>query len=137
MSVEEACFWENSTWVWDVVGWLKEADDDDAVLRDQLRDPVFGDDERDVCVWEEDEVGGFSVHGYGEAFMKRDSVHGRLAADILYNLHFMWDLKVPSKVSIYVWRLILGRLPTQYNLKARCILVKYLDCYCVFCFLDL
>lgn len=53
---------------------------------------------------------------------------------MLRNQSFMWELKVLSKVSIFAWRFILGRLPTRQQAKIRGILVDDRECCCVFCF---
>lgn len=43
-------------------------------------------------------------------------------------------MKAPSKVNVFVWRLILERNPTRDQLKKRGILVEDRDYVCVFCF---
>jgi len=42
----------------------------------------------------------------------------------------IWKLKMPSKVSIFAWRLIQDRLPTRNNLR-RCVEIN--DASCPFC----
>lgn len=128
---------EGMDWVRDVGGWLKEQDDDDSVLVDMLLSQVqqtclvyYGIDE---FFWAENEENGFSVKSCAEEPRRRDLAE-RLQPAVLSKLRFMWKMKVPSKVSIYAWRFILGRLPARDQLKNRCILVEERDCCCVFLF---
>ncbi|XP_058784991.1 uncharacterized protein LOC131659888 [Vicia villosa] len=88
---------------------------------------------RDDCFWAMDEEAGFSVKACAEEFRKRGTVVG-LQSDVLSKLGFMWKLKVPSKVSIFAWRYILGRLPTRDQLNNRRILVGDRDCCYAFYF---
>ncbi|XP_058757877.1 uncharacterized protein LOC131631117 [Vicia villosa] len=67
-----------------------------------------------------------AIRGRGSGVVLQDT--------ILRKLGLIWRLKVLSKVSIFAWRLILGRLLTRENLKNRGILVEDRDCCCVFCF---
>ncbi|KHN06120.1 hypothetical protein glysoja_042389, partial [Glycine soja] len=43
----------------------------------------------------------------------------------------LWKLKIPSKISVFAWRLIRDRLPTKTNLRRR--QVKINDIQCPFC----
>lgn len=68
-----------------------------------------------------------------EKFRSIDNAEGIQEED-LRRIIFMWKLKVPSKVGIFIWRYLLGRLRTREQLKNRGILVEESDCGCVFCF---
>lgn len=55
----------------------------------------------------------------------------------LRRISFMWKIIVPSKVGIFGWRYVLGRLPTRDQLKVRGAIVDDIDFCCVLCFHDL
>jgi hypothetical protein len=70
-------------------------------------------------------VWGYSVRGVYPLLMSHDSVHLDQVED------FIWHKHVPSKISIFVWRLFHDRFPTKANLVARNIIS--LDAhFCVF-----
>jgi len=43
----------------------------------------------------------------------------------------LWKLKIPTKASIFAWRLIRDRLPTKINLRRRQVQIS--DAFCPFC----
>ena len=43
----------------------------------------------------------------------------------------IWNMKIPSKVAHFVWRLVRDRLPTRANLRRRNVLLD--EYYCLFC----
>ena len=43
----------------------------------------------------------------------------------------LWKLKIPSKTSVFAWRLISDRLPTKLNLRRRHVEINYM--LCLFC----
>jgi hypothetical protein len=51
----------------------------------------------------------------------------------LLSLGRMWKNNVPSKVSIFGWRLLLEKLPTRESLFSKGVITNVLDSCCVFC----
>ncbi|KAI5384585.1 hypothetical protein KIW84_071548 [Lathyrus oleraceus] len=49
-------------------------------------------------------------------------------------LELIWNTKIPMKVKIFGWRLLLDRLPTRSNLVVRGAISNIHDKVCVFCF---
>jgi hypothetical protein len=45
----------------------------------------------------------------------------------------LWSANVPSKVNIFGWRLLLGKLPTREALYSKGIITNQVDRSCVFC----
>ncbi|KAK2430956.1 hypothetical protein QL285_029238 [Trifolium repens] len=66
--------------------------------------------------WRLDPVLGYSVRGAYQLLTSQDSVTLGEAEDLI------WHRQVPSKVSIFAWRLLRDRLPTKTNLVSRGIL---------------
>lgn len=84
-------------------------------------------------MWITDENNGFSVKGCAKEISKHDRGSG-LHSLQLRKISFVWKLKVPSKVGIFGWRYVFGRLPTRELLKARRIIIEELDPCCFFLF---
>ncbi|XP_058741966.1 uncharacterized protein LOC131614391 [Vicia villosa] len=83
-----------------------------------------------------DEQKGFSVKGCAKEISRHDH-NPELQSIQLRRIKFVWKIRVPSKVGIFGWRFVLGRLPTREQLKIRGIIVDDIDCCCVFCFQEM
>lgn len=121
--------------MWDTNNWLKEEDEVDAVLlqswTELLNQIQLHQFAKDLCYWAADEDEGFSVKACVTEIRKRGN-EIVLQGAVLRKPGFMWELKVPSKIRIFAWRFILGRLSTRDQLKKRGILVEDRDfCMCV------
>lgn len=45
----------------------------------------------------------------------------------------IWNINIPPKVNIFIWRLMRDRLPSRENLKGRNVVIEgYITC-CLFC----
>lgn len=51
-----------------------------------------------------------------------------------FAMDILWKSRVPLKVKVFGWRLLLNRLPTRSNLADRCVILNSQDKICVFCF---
>ena len=66
----------------------------------------------DTWWWEGEGAGKFSVHS---AYLAMQNwYYGSHEVDIFQQL---WQLKIPPKIHIFLWRLFHDRLPTAVNLK--------------------
>jgi hypothetical protein len=82
--------------------------------------------------WIPGSAGIFSVKScYTLLLDKRQFV--ALDLEVLENLKKLWKNDVPSKVSVFGWRLLLERLPTREALHHRGILNNPHELLCVFC----
>jgi hypothetical protein len=52
---------------------------------------------------------------------------------VLLAIKKLWRTDIPSKVNVFGWWLLLGRLPTRLALYRRGVLVNPQDLLCVFC----
>ncbi|XP_058777040.1 uncharacterized protein LOC131651391 [Vicia villosa] len=138
MTVADAGFWQDGTWVWDSDRWIRN-DDEETVseLLEQLVDmlPLLdpASTGRDEFNWAEDDSHSFTVKDC-VTIIKRGGFSVGLQEEVLSRISFIWKLKIPSKVGIFLWRFSLARLPTKDQLKKRGILNEDSDCCCVFCF---
>ncbi|KAH1228283.1 hypothetical protein GmHk_10G028300 [Glycine max] len=45
----------------------------------------------------------------------------------------IWNIKIPNKVSLVIWRSLLNKLPTKDNMLRHNIMSKSFDLFCMFC----
>lgn len=85
----------------------------------------------DEYVWPLDRMEGFVVKTY---YAKMLSKTGFLAAELASRdvIKVVWKAKMPSKVKIFMWRLLKDKLPTRFQLSKRNIIVNQDQCRCVF-----
>ncbi|CAJ2667257.1 unnamed protein product [Trifolium pratense] len=83
--------------------------------------------------WELTQSGIFSVNSTYEFLHSREVVVA-IDENIVKALQQLWLNDVPSKVSIFGWRLLLSRLPTRMVLARKSILVNPHELCCIFCF---
>ena len=83
-------------------------------------------DQQDKWIWREDASAAYTVGSTYKMLMKD---HNDENQDGAFNA--LWKVKVPSKVSFFVWRLIKDRLPTRVNLRRRNVEIN--DPTCPFC----
>ncbi|KAL5193638.1 putative ribonuclease H protein [Glycine soja] len=81
---------------------------------------------QDVWSWEGDSSGGYTV---GSAYWLLDRDSADENQDAVFTT--LWKLKVPSKASVFSWRLIRDKLPTKSNLRSRNVEIS--DVNCPFC----
>ncbi|XP_058755197.1 uncharacterized protein LOC131628381 [Vicia villosa] len=136
MLVAEAGWWDGPVWRWKPDEWLSDYDHDDEYLLTMLLQCLPSLDcnnlSRGEIVWLPDETNGFSFKRCASEICRRD-VNLGMHSIVLKKLSFLWQLSVPSKVGIFGWRFVLGRLPTRDLLKARGIIGNDSECGCVFC----
>jgi len=73
-----------------------------------------------------DSSGKYSM---GNAYILLNRVFSSVTQDEVFKA--IWKLKIPSKDSIFAWRLIRDRLPTRNNLRRRGVEIN--DASCPFC----
>ena len=81
---------------------------------------------RDDWVWKLDPSGQYSAKSAYYA-LRGNIIEGDEAADF----EELWKLRIPSKVAVFVWRLLRDRLPTKVNLCRRHVEIN--DLQCPFC----
>ena len=77
----------------------------------------------DEWVWKADPSGNYSVQS------AYNMLRGESAAGS-HNECFqeLWKIKIPSKISVFAWRLLRDRLPTRTNLQRRQVQINDLSC---------
>ncbi|CAJ2656345.1 unnamed protein product [Trifolium pratense] len=83
--------------------------------------------------WGLTQSGIFSVNLTYEFLHSREVVVA-IDENVVKALQQLWLNDVPSKVSIFGWRLLLSRLPTRMALARKSILVNPHELCCIFCF---
>ncbi|CAJ2655981.1 unnamed protein product [Trifolium pratense] len=83
--------------------------------------------------WGLTQSGIFSVNSTYEFLHSREVVVA-IDENVVKALQQLWLNDVPSKVSIFGWRLLLSRLPTRMALARKSILVNPHEQCCIFCF---
>jgi len=110
-------------WVWmrRLLAWEEESVWECSSV---LNDIVFQDHVHDRWKWLLDPIHGYSVRGTYHFLTAYDEslVRGRS--------HQVWHKYIPSKVSVFAWRLLRDRLPTKANL-ARQPVLQSNDTMCV------
>ncbi|GAU45287.1 hypothetical protein TSUD_98760 [Trifolium subterraneum] len=82
--------------------------------------------------WGLTQTGMFSVKSTYEFFQSREVVVA-IEDSVVKALQLLWLNDVPSKVSIFGWRLLLSRLPTRMALARKNIIVNLHELSCIFC----
>ena len=96
-----------------LLAWEEESVRECSVL---LHNIVLQENDHDVWRWTLDPVHGYSV---------REAYRFITSSGDLVNMNFVddiWHNNIPSKVSLFVWRLLHNRLPTKDNLVRRRVL---------------
>jgi len=105
-----------------LLAWAEESVGECLVL---LLNLVLQENVEDTWRWLLDPIHGYSVRrAYHFLTTSTDSVNGPQVVDV-------WHQYIPSKVSVFVWRLLRNKLPTKDNLVWRRILSQE-DAICVF-----
>ncbi|XP_058757673.1 uncharacterized protein LOC131630949 [Vicia villosa] len=86
----------------------------------------------DSYVWWKNSL-GFSVKAAYDMILEGSYRGHRLEVDIIRALNRMWKTKLPSKILIFGWRLILNKIPTKAALARRHILTNSNILVCSFC----
>ncbi|KAL5142204.1 putative ribonuclease H protein [Glycine soja] len=92
----------------------------------ELQHKIIQQQGSDRWEWTGDRTGQYSAHNAYKMLME-ESV-GESWEDCFDKL---WSVKVPTKITVFAWRLILDRLPTKNNLQRR--QVQLTETSCPFC----
>lgn len=116
-NVADAGRWNINRWSW-ALNWSKELStyelNDVQLLENTLLPICLMKDSEDYWVWVPENSPIYSVKS-------------------AYQL-LMWGTVVPSKFSVFAWRLLMDGLPTRFNSQQRGVLTQCVGCSCVFCF---
>jgi len=96
-----------------LLAWEEESVRECFVLLDNF---VFQKNVEDTCTWLLDPIHGYSVRG-AYCFLTTTPNGG-----VQPQVDDIWHQQIPSKVSVFVWRLLRNRLPTKDNLVRRRVL---------------
>ncbi|KAK7280954.1 hypothetical protein RIF29_08549 [Crotalaria pallida] len=129
-SVGDDGSWVNDVWLWSV-GWRRELFSWESELLSSFLafiDPVTPSQHvRDSWVWIHHSSGFYSC---SSAY---DVIHSSQVAMGEFLFRKIWFTLVPSKVSGFVWKLILGKVPTKEVLSYKGILPNDDNLLCCFC----
>ncbi|MCI07982.1 putative ribonuclease H protein, partial [Trifolium medium] len=128
--------WDNFIWSWKLV-WTEALNVSEAetarelhALLEQVQPKCSSRDKRR---WIPNSAGFFSVRSAYEVQQSRLEV-AAICTQTEAALKMLWFNNVPSKVSIFGWRLLLEKLPTREALHRRGIITNNHEKCCVFCF---
>jgi hypothetical protein len=89
-------------------------------------------DRQDTRRWIPEASGRFSVSSTYQ-FLQQCIIVEEVCPNTAGALKKLWENDLPSKVTIFSWRLLLDKLPTCETLQHRGIITNPLDLGCVFC----
>ncbi|KAL5191983.1 Serine/threonine-protein kinase ATM [Glycine soja] len=119
----------DSGWEWNFT-WTRALFDNEVdwavSFLNELQHRTIQQQGSDMWEWTGDQTGQYSAHN-GYKMLMEESV-GESREDCFDKL---WSAMVPSKITVFAWRLIIDRLPTKKNLQRR--QVQLTDTLCPFC----
>jgi hypothetical protein len=126
---------DRNKWVWRF-DWIDSLSDSEVVLEQELLNLLhpfqLRPDVEDRCRWISSSTGIFSVK-YAYIELLNRSAMANLDDSMVYSLELMWKNNVPSKISIFGWRLLLEKLPSKETLFDKGIITNRTDRNCAFC----
>lgn len=137
--ISDSGFWISGSWVWRInftESFREEVDSDSMeslLLVLSRKIPLEGSE--DSFVWRRNSL-GFSVKAAYQMVLEGRVRVSSFDDNLLKVLIGFWKTKIPSKVLIFGWRLLLDRITTKVNLAGRKILVELLLLLCPFCGLE-
>jgi hypothetical protein len=128
-------YWEDESWKWNF-GWTNALTNDELALFHELTlllDQVHlspADSDRRRCIPK-----AASVFTVKSVYVHLQNRFGSEQLDPILEkaLKKHWCTNDASKVSIFVWRLLIDKLPTREALFRKGIITNNLDTCCVFC----
>lgn len=136
VSVAEAGTWVYGNWEWNWM-WSRQLYEWEEVFWTEAKALLHGlipkESKNDLWLWKHDQSGAFTVKSaYLHIITCVDGLI--LNQNLSRSLKALWRTSIPSKVVVFVWRLLLERLPTRDALLRRGIISAYHNICCVFCF---
>ncbi|KAK2391015.1 hypothetical protein QL285_064512 [Trifolium repens] len=126
---------DHNAWVWRF-DWIDTLSDSEVALEQELLNLLHPfqprPDVEDRYRWISSSAGIFSVKCAYIELLNRSAM-ANLDDSMVYSLDLMWKNNVPSKISIFGWRLLLEKLPTREALFDRGIITNSTDRNCAFC----
>ncbi|GKV09841.1 hypothetical protein SLEP1_g21281 [Rubroshorea leprosula] len=122
--------WCGDNWVWECrwrCGSRGRAAEEEEIFRAMINGFTLRIDREDVWKWVHSSDGCYSVKAAYEFLTPTSCFVEEKWAKVI------WNRYVPSKVSVFGWRLFLNRLATKENLCKRGIVLSGGDKGCVFC----
>ncbi|CAJ2628008.1 unnamed protein product [Trifolium pratense] len=134
--IAECGLWNEVEWNWRLL-WNGDLAQDDieaaAELECLLSDISPIKDRTDYRKWITNNLGMFSVNS-AYCFLQNCYSPLTINSNVVDALQDLWANDVPSKVSIFGWRLLLARLPTRKALERKRIISNPRELCCAFCF---
>jgi hypothetical protein len=126
--------WVNQQWVWNLQ-WSTNLTSTEHDAARELANLLTGIQPSLECAdrrrWGLTQTGMFSVKSTYEFLQSREVVVA-IEDSVVKALQLLWLNDVPSKVSIFGWRLLLSRLPTRMALARKNIIVNLHELSCIF-----
>jgi hypothetical protein len=125
----------HNAWVWRL-DWNEPLSEVEEALQQELLNILFpfqpNPDAEDRHRWIPSSNGVFSVKCAYLDLINRSAMVN-LDDSVVRSLELMWKNNVPSKISIFGWRLLLEKLPTREALFDKGIIINNNEKCCVFC----
>ncbi|KAH1197453.1 Dipeptidyl aminopeptidase BIII [Glycine max] len=122
----ERLSYKDNGWEWNFT-WRRPCFDNEidsaAVFLNEIQDMTFPHHGPDVWEWTANPTSQYTANSAYKVLMEEAAIVTQ--EDCFAKL---WSIKVPSKIAIFVWRLIRDRLPTRHKLQRRQVQVADTSC---------
>lgn len=139
ISVQQAGTLLESGWCWNKADYLGACNNSNVLKWNELLTSIQQHSPKvamtDTFTWKDNAEGMFTVKSCYERFFRILS-GPPLSEGIVSAAKCLWQVKTPSKILFFGWRVIHNRLATKDQLFKRGILVHDRDYQCVFCLLE-
>jgi hypothetical protein len=130
--------WVRNDWRWNFA-WSSDLSDNEKVSADELflllEHLRPSRDISDRRKWIPHTTGLFSVKSTYISLLNRLEMDA-LDSDTTLALKKLWSTNMPSKASIFGWRMMLDKLPTKEALFSKGIITSHFERCCVFCSIE-
>ncbi|CAJ2628180.1 unnamed protein product [Trifolium pratense] len=125
---------EGLIWRWEWSDALTQPEEQElSSLKELLMTVSLNPSSVDRWRWIVGQAGLFSVKSCYD-FLAQNGSTETINSRLLEAIQMMWNNNVPSKVSVFGWRLLLEKLPTRDALASKGIITNPHELTCVFCF---
>lgn len=111
---------------------VDNGDDEEESLKNTISDIHHGCGIKEKCVWMANNNKLFSVNLFYKLIMQEEEVR-EVNETTMEALSVLWETKVPSKIKIFSWRMLLDKLPSRKQLIRRNTIPDTVENLCSLC----
>ncbi|XP_058782239.1 uncharacterized protein LOC131656564 [Vicia villosa] len=138
-SVEDAGFWQDDLWHWNLAGIVESSNPVVQNLGGEivalLNNITLTREEEDSFGWLKNDEGIFTVRSC-YSWLTAETALDSVSPGVLGALSSCWNSAAPLKMQYFGWRLLHDRLPSKDQLFKRGIITEITQLRCVFCSFD-